>query len=87
MEKTVSDAQNPAMQTEQTAKEIIVIGELHGTEEIPRLFNSLVSVAAKGRQQADRRKYLSSFLIRKSRIAMKQWLSSSANVFVRSVTM
>jgi hypothetical protein len=25
------DAQNPAMQTDQTAKEIILIGELHGT--------------------------------------------------------
>jgi len=33
--------------TEQPAKEIILIGEVHGTQETPRLFSNLVTVAAR----------------------------------------
>jgi hypothetical protein len=43
------DAHKPATRAEahQTAKEIILIGEVHGTEETPRLFSNLVIVAAR----------------------------------------
>jgi hypothetical protein len=40
------DAGKPATRADQTMKEIILIGEYHGTEETPRLFASLVTVAA-----------------------------------------
>jgi len=40
------DAQKPATRADQTAKEIILIGEVHGTKETPRLFSNLVTVAA-----------------------------------------
>lgn len=40
-----TDAPNPAG-ANQSAKEIILIGELHGTQETPRLFGNLVTVAA-----------------------------------------
>jgi hypothetical protein len=40
------DAQEPATRADQTTKEIILIGEVHGTEETPRLFSNLVTVAA-----------------------------------------
>lgn len=39
------DAQKPATPPDQTAQEIVLIGELHGTEETPRLFGNLVTVA------------------------------------------
>jgi len=41
------DAQKPATRTDQRAKEIILIGEMHGTEETPRLFSNLVTVSAR----------------------------------------
>jgi hypothetical protein len=41
------DAQKPATRADQTAQEIILIGEVHGTEETPRLFSNLVTVAAR----------------------------------------
>jgi hypothetical protein len=41
------DAQKPATRADQTAKEIILIGEVHGTQETPRLFGNLVTVAAR----------------------------------------
>lgn len=41
-----TDAPNPAKGADQNAKEIILIGELHGTQETPRLFGNLVTVAA-----------------------------------------
>jgi len=41
------DARKPATGADQTAKEIILIGEFHGTEETPRLFRNLVTVAAR----------------------------------------
>jgi len=41
------DAQKPVKQTDQTAREIILIGEVHGTQETPRLFSNLVTVAAR----------------------------------------
>ena len=40
------DAQKPATPPDWSAKEIILIGELHGTQETPRLFSNLVTVAA-----------------------------------------
>src|SRR5215467_6804445 len=40
------DAAKPAARADQTAKEIILIGEMHGTQETPRLFSNLVTVAA-----------------------------------------
>lgn len=40
-----TDAQKPAAWPDQGAKEIILIGEIHGTEEMPRLFDNLVTVA------------------------------------------
>lgn len=39
-------AEKPAPQAGQTAPEIVLIGEMHGTEETPRLFGNLVTVAA-----------------------------------------
>lgn len=48
-----SDAHKPDTQTlavtraDQSAKEIILIGEVHGTQETPRLFENLVAVAAR----------------------------------------
>jgi hypothetical protein len=39
-------AEKPAPRADQTAKEIILIGEMHGTQETPRLFSNLVTVAA-----------------------------------------
>lgn len=41
------DAQQPATRADQTAQEIILIGEVHGTKETPRLFSNLVTVAAR----------------------------------------
>src|SRR6516225_7784024 len=41
------DAQKPAPRADESAKEIILIGEMHGTEETPRLFSNLVTVAAR----------------------------------------
>jgi hypothetical protein len=41
------DAQKPATQADQSGREIILIGEIHGTQETPRLFGNLVSVAAR----------------------------------------
>jgi hypothetical protein len=41
------DAQRPAPAAGQGAKEIILIGELHGTQETPRFFGNLVTVAAR----------------------------------------
>jgi hypothetical protein len=40
------DTQKSATRANQSAKEIILIGEFHGTEETPRLFGNLVTVAA-----------------------------------------
>jgi hypothetical protein len=45
------DAQKPATRAEQGATEIILIGEVHGTEETPRLFSNLVTLAARGKNQ------------------------------------
>jgi hypothetical protein len=39
-------AEKPAAPADQSAQEIILIGELHGTQETPRLFSNLVTVAA-----------------------------------------
>src|SRR5215470_19999405 len=41
------DAQKHATRADQPAKEIILIGEVHGTKETPRLFSNLVTVAAR----------------------------------------
>lgn len=41
------DAQKPTTRADHTAQEIILIGEIHGTEETPRLFSNLVTVAAR----------------------------------------
>jgi hypothetical protein len=41
------DAQKPATRADQNGKEIILIGEVHGTDETPRLFGNLVTVAAR----------------------------------------
>jgi hypothetical protein len=41
-----SQAEAHKPDAQQTAKEIILIGELHGTKEAPRLFSNLVTVAA-----------------------------------------
>lgn len=46
-----SDAQKAATQADQTAKEIVLIGEIHGTQEMPRLFSNLVTVAAREKNQ------------------------------------
>ena len=48
------DAQKPATRADQTAQEIILIGEVHGTKETPRLFSNLVTVAGQRKEQADR---------------------------------
>lgn len=40
------DARKPATHTDQSTQEIILIGEMHGTQETPRLFRNLVAVAA-----------------------------------------
>lgn len=40
-----TDVQKPATGADQTAKEIVLIGEMHGTQETPRLFGNLVTVA------------------------------------------
>jgi len=45
------DTRISATGADQTAKEIILIGELHGTEETPRLFSNLVSVAAREKNE------------------------------------
>lgn len=45
------DVQKPATRADQTAQEIILIGEVHGTEETPRLFSNLVTVAAREKNQ------------------------------------
>src|SRR5215831_4697552 len=42
-----ADAPKPKPGADQAAKEIILIGELHGTQETPRLFGNLVIVAAR----------------------------------------
>jgi hypothetical protein len=39
-------ADQAPMRPDQMAKEIILIGELHGTQETPRLFGNLVTIAA-----------------------------------------
>lgn len=39
-------AEKPAARADQGAKEIVLIGEMHGTVETPRLFGNLVAVAA-----------------------------------------
>jgi hypothetical protein len=41
------DTQKPATRADQTAQEIILIGEVHGTKETPLLFSNLVAVAAR----------------------------------------
>jgi len=45
------DAQKPATSSDQTTKEIVLIGELHGTQETPRLFSNLVTVAAREKNE------------------------------------
>jgi hypothetical protein len=45
------EAQKPATRADQTAKEIILIGEIHGTKETPRLFSNLVTVTAMEKNQ------------------------------------
>ena len=45
------DLRKPASRADQTAKEIILIGEVHGTKETPRLFSNLVTVAAREKNQ------------------------------------
>jgi hypothetical protein len=42
-----TEAQKPATRADQTAKEIVLVGEVHGTTETPRLFGNLVTVAAR----------------------------------------
>jgi hypothetical protein len=42
-----SETKKPAPRADQTAREIILIGELHGTQETPRLFSNLVTLAAR----------------------------------------
>lgn len=45
------DTQTLATPADHTAKEIFLIGEMHGTTETPRLFSNLVAVAAGGKNQ------------------------------------
>jgi len=40
------DAQKPLRAADQSTKEIVLVGEMHGTQEMPRLFGNLVTVAA-----------------------------------------
>ena len=42
-----TEAQKPATRADQAAKEIVLVGEVHGTTETPRLFGNLVTVAAR----------------------------------------
>ena len=45
------DAQKPVRAADQSAKEIVLIGEMHGTQEMPRFFGNLVTVAAREMNQ------------------------------------
>lgn len=45
------DSQTPSTRADQAGKEIILIGELHGTQETPRFFANLVTVAARERSK------------------------------------
>lgn len=45
------DAQKAATQADRSAKEIVLIGEIHGTQEMPRLFGNLVTVAVREKNQ------------------------------------
>jgi len=44
----------PATRSDQRVEEIILIGEIHGTKETPRLFSNLVTVAAGEKNKTNR---------------------------------
>lgn len=50
-EKPKPEAQKPGPAVPHSQKEIVLLGEMHGTAETPRLFDNLVTVAAREKKQ------------------------------------